>query len=471
MTTTYARRAPRPALGWGLGALALVVVAVALVFGARPPKLHPPFRLHALVRTDTSVRKGQPVRMAGVAVGAVTGVEPGPRGSASALVTMEIERRGLPLHSDARGRIRPRLLLEGNFFVDLSPGSPGRPLLHSGDTLGTGAITGPVQLDRLLSDLTEPTRTSLRGFLQGYGSALARSPDGSETAGQSLNRSLGYAPAALRDTAIVTEASLGTAPDDLSRGIGGTGRLLAGLAASGHELTELVGNFDRTVQAFAARAPELRRTIAELDGVARAADPSFTALDRALPPLRTLARRLVPGTRRLDRTITVTSPWLRQATALLAEPELGGLSRDLQPLVQDAARSTRSLQGFTERLDAVDACLLGKVLPVGAAAVTDPPLTTGIPTHLEALQAFVGLAGAAGGFDGNGSFLRAQAGGGTVPVKTNALPSQGPLFGNAATVPLGTRPRAPRSAPPIRTGVRCQATPAPRLAATTGGGP
>lgn len=465
------RARSKPALGWGLGSMAALLLTLALIFGLRPPALHPPFRLHALVRTDASVRRGQPVRIAGVDVGSVTDVESGPPGSRGALVTMEIDRAGLPLHADARARIRPRLLLEGNFFVDLDPGSPGSPDLRSGDSLAAGAVAGPVQFDRLLSDLPRSTRTSLQGFLQGYGAAVATPGRGRQTAGQSLNRALRDAPAALGDTAIVTHASLGTRPGDLSRSIGGTGRFLAGLASDDQQLAGLVDHFDTTVRAFAARAPQLRRTVVELDGVSRVAGPSFRALDGALPPLRALARRLLPGTRRLSATITVADPWLEQVRALLAGPELGGLSRDLAPVARATAAANASLRGLVARGDAVDLCLLGRVLRVGDDAVSDPPLTTGIPVHLEALQAFAALAGASGGFDGNGSFLRGQTGGGTVPVKTKALPNQGPLFANAAAEPLGTRPSSPGTLPPVHTGARCDATPRPDLTAATGSGP
>ena len=37
---------------------------------------------------------------------------------------------GLPIHRDARLKIRPRIFLEGNFFVDLKPGSPRRAELE-----------------------------------------------------------------------------------------------------------------------------------------------------------------------------------------------------------------------------------------------------------------------------------------------------------------------------------------------------
>ena len=35
---------------------------------------------------------------------------------------MKIGHDGLPIHSDATANIRPRLFLEGNYYVDLSPG-------------------------------------------------------------------------------------------------------------------------------------------------------------------------------------------------------------------------------------------------------------------------------------------------------------------------------------------------------------
>ena len=48
---------------------------------------------------------------------------------------MQIDKRGLPIHDDARIAIRPRVFLEGNFFVDLQSGSPGAKRLKSGATV------------------------------------------------------------------------------------------------------------------------------------------------------------------------------------------------------------------------------------------------------------------------------------------------------------------------------------------------
>ena len=40
-------------------------------------------------------------------------------------VTMEMKESGLPIHKDATLKIRSRIFLEGNFFVDLTPGHAG----------------------------------------------------------------------------------------------------------------------------------------------------------------------------------------------------------------------------------------------------------------------------------------------------------------------------------------------------------
>ena len=65
------------------------------------------------------------------------------KGDNGAVVTMRIQDKGRPLHKDARFKIRPRIFLEGNFFVDVTPGTPahggrrrphvpGQPDRHAG---------------------------------------------------------------------------------------------------------------------------------------------------------------------------------------------------------------------------------------------------------------------------------------------------------------------------------------------------
>ena len=70
------------------------------------------------------------MRIAGVNVGKVKSIKP-QEGTDQALVSMEINDAGLPIHEDATAKIRPRIFLEGNFFVDLKPGTPSAPKLET----------------------------------------------------------------------------------------------------------------------------------------------------------------------------------------------------------------------------------------------------------------------------------------------------------------------------------------------------
>ena len=68
-------------------------------------------------------------------------------------VTMEMKEEGLPIHKDATAKIRSRIFLEGNFFVELSPGTPNGDKLDDGDTIPVTQTSTPVQLDQLLTAL------------------------------------------------------------------------------------------------------------------------------------------------------------------------------------------------------------------------------------------------------------------------------------------------------------------------------
>ena len=114
------------------------------------------------------------MRVAGVNVGKVTGVGHVEDGKQAAVVTMRIDKKGLPIHRDATFKIRPRIFLEGNFFVDVSPGSPSSPALDDGDRVPINQTSAPVQLDQVLSALQAPTRKDLQALLRELSSGLTR---------------------------------------------------------------------------------------------------------------------------------------------------------------------------------------------------------------------------------------------------------------------------------------------------------
>ncbi|MGA2929315.1 MAG: MlaD family protein, partial [Solirubrobacteraceae bacterium] len=127
------------------GIIGAVVISAACyaVFGGTLPFAGSPFVLKALFTTETQLHVPSPVRIAGVDVGEVTGVQRVSSSSPAAVVTMTIDPSGLPIHADATASVRARLLLEGNFYIDLQPGAPGAPALRSGATLPAANTAGP----------------------------------------------------------------------------------------------------------------------------------------------------------------------------------------------------------------------------------------------------------------------------------------------------------------------------------------
>lgn len=467
----------------GLLAAAILLVACYLVFGGSLPFSGSPYVLKAMFASETQLHIPSEVRISGVKVGEVVSVTR-VRGSGQAgLVAMDINPDGLPVHADATINIRPRIFLEGNFYVDLNPGSPSAPVLHSGSLLPLAQSSGPVQLDRVLSDLNSDTRKNLQTLLQGIGLALNGQPQAGQdtaqdpsvrglTGGQALNLSLKYSTSAFRASAIVNDALLGIQPHDLSGVVRGNQEVLAALAASGNQLPSLVDSFNATMAALASRQADLSATIAALPPWLRATDSAIGPLDASYVPTQRLARALIPGINQLDPTIGAALPWLKQSIALMSRQDLGGLLSDLTPAVQNTASSLSATKSLLIASDQFAQCFSHNIIPAGNQVIGDPPTSTEIPVYREFFQSAVGLAGASGNLDGNGRYLRASAGGGPDLVQTSSLPQAGPLFGNAVLSPLGTRPAWPGQAPPLKRSVACYRNPVPNLnQAATGGTP
>jgi virulence factor Mce-like protein len=464
-------------------AIAAIVIACYFVFGGPVPFSSSGYILKAAFTANTELHIPSPVRIAGVDVGEVTSVRQIAGSPSAGVVTMQIDRQGLPIHADATAQIRSRIFLEGNFYVDLHPGTPEAPVLHSGATLPAANTSGPVQLDRILSQLNAPVRTSLQRLVRGLGSALNASPTAAQdasqdlsvrglTGAQALNRALDYSSQAFTASAIVNQALLGERPHDLSGAVAGSAAVLRGLATSPSQLTGLVDTFQRTMGALAARQHALGASVAALPALLRNADAADTALDDSYANTQRFAAEIVPGIRQLGPTINAALPWLGQLTKLVSRPELGGLLRDLTPAIQDTSATVQASVGLIRRSDQLALCLVDNVIPTGNQVISDPPVGDGRKVYQELFQSAVGLAGVGQNFDGNGRYVRSSVGGGSILVQTPTLPTNGPLFGNAVLAPLGTRPAFTAKAPPLNGGKSCFRNPVPDLnAAATGVGP
>ena len=142
----------------GLIAIVLTTAAVYLAFGGALP-WQSSFQLKAVVTSANQLHSRTPVRIAGIDVGHVEEIKRGP--GRFATVTMSLEDRALPIHADATLKVRPRIFLEGNFFIDLQPGTPSAPTTRSGYEIPVSQTAIPVQLDQVLDALRRATRENL----------------------------------------------------------------------------------------------------------------------------------------------------------------------------------------------------------------------------------------------------------------------------------------------------------------------
>jgi len=467
-----------------VGIVAVLLIALGTYFAfAKDIPFTRSYEVKAVFQDTAKMSPGSPVRIAGVGVGKVTKVEPAGEGSTASELTMQISDEGLPIHRDARLRIRPRIFLEGNFFVDLHPGTGGAPVLEDGATVPATQTSASVTIDQVLSTLKSDTRADLRKLLRGYGDAVGGRPTAAQdadadprvagqTAGQSLNDSLAYGGDALRDTAVVNDALQGTELRDLSRLIEGTGKVTRALDSRERQLAALIGNFSTTVGALAAEQDGLRRTVRALPRLLEAANPALDSLNSALPSTRAFAREILPGIRETPATIDAALPWIAQTRALVSPAELQGAVRDLRPATADLASFIDGSVRLLPRLDLFNRCLTENLLPTGDVVIRDDERTTGLENYREFFQSLVGLSGESQNFDGNGQYTRFQTGSGANIVSTGALPETGKLFANAPKQPIGSRPARPAKRPPYVRDQACHRQRRPNLnAAKTGGGP
>jgi phospholipid/cholesterol/gamma-HCH transport system substrate-binding protein len=452
------RRGGLSTVGVGVVALVVTVIVVYLGFTKSIP-FRPHYEVKAAFKSANNLKPASPVRIAGVEVGKVAKVERARKGENGVLVTMRINKNGRPLHRDASFKIRPRIFLEGNFFVDVLPGHDGKEVAD-GHVFPVNQTDTPVQLDEVLTALQSDSREDLRMLLREYAAGLKGK------GARGFNRSIKYWKPAYRDTAIVSEAMLGEHEHDLSGYIDSGGIVAGALDRNPEQLKALVTNFRVTAGAFARENQNLEAAIAELPRTLRAAMPALAALNRAFPPLRAFARDLRPGVESSGPTIDVSMPLLRQLRGLVSKRELRGLARDLRPTVPALARFTRQGVPLNKQIRESSSCQNNVILPWSHDTLEDEKFPATGQVYTELPKPFPGLAGESRSGDANGQWFRVLAAGGT-----NLVQFAPNTFGTTALPILGVNPPKPKGRPPLRSDQPCENQQPPDLRSKAGAPP
>jgi ABC-type transporter Mla subunit MlaD len=465
----------------GLIAVVVIVIGSWLAFTKDIPFVDG-YRVQAVFDDSNLVAPRSPVRIAGIDVGKVVKVERY-KDSDQSLVTMEIQDDGRPIREDATLKVRPRLFLEGNFYVDLKPGTPAAEELDDGGMIPASQTASPVQLDNVLTALQSDTRRSLQDTLIGFGEAVDSEPTPEDdadqdpdvhglTGAQAINKALDTSVGALRGSAISNDALRGTQPRDLSRAVKGIAGVSRGLAHHEGQLGQLLTDFNVTMAAMASRAPELEETVELLGPTASNLRRGLASVDAALPPTRAFSREILPGLEETPATVAASEPWLEQMTPLFGPRELGGLLDELSPATRNLASSTRSSRGLVRQGDLLSRCATEVIIPTGNIEVEDGEHSANTENYKEFWHSMVGQAAEGQGFDGNGPFLRLGAPGGAGQIETGKTNYQlESLHGSVSSQPLRTSPAFPAKLPPLQRTKPCHENPLPDVNGPSSVGP
>lgn len=437
-------------LAFGLVALLVVSAGVVLAF-----KKELPFRDHwtvtAAFSDASNIKPNSPVRIAGVDVGKVTSVDRPAGAGDAAEVTFRLDDEALPIGADARARIRPRTFLEGNYFVDLSPGTPASGRLEDGDVIPAAQTSTSVRFGDVLGALRSDVRADLR-------SLLAELDTAHEHGGaEGFNRSIPFWKPAYRDTAIVADALRGTSSDDLPRFLAAAATAAEAAGRDPGALPALVEDLGITAGALAREREALQRTVAELPLLLRAAQPALAALNDAMPPLRRLAVEVRPALDAAPSSLRGALPLLDQARRLLGPSELGGLVGELAAAAPAVGRLVRRAPGTLRQLRPAASCATTKLVPFLDMTIEDPDFPATGRIYEELPKSIAGIGGESRSGDANGQWLRVFQG------SSSFAYNEGAGFLLTDTPLGGVNPPPVRSDAVFAPGVACETQELPDL--------
>jgi phospholipid/cholesterol/gamma-HCH transport system substrate-binding protein len=380
------------------GILALAVIALFSYFGfTKSNPFANPYELNAVFDNVNNLKPNSPVRIAGVEVGKVKSVEPVESGDGAARVKMELQDKGLPIHDDAQAQVRSRIFLEGNFFVDIRPGSPSAEQVESGYTIPVQQTSSPVQFGQVLSALQNDTREDLKTFLREYSKGLEGK------GAQGFNESIKYWEEAYRNSALANDATLGQDPDrDLQRVLRGQQKTFAALVEDERSLKSLVTDFNTTAAAFAREDDALEASVPALRDTLNTAQPALASLNDALPTLRAFAKDALPGVRSSNPTLEAATPFMEQASALVSREELRGTAAVLRAYIPTLVKLNQRSVPVASEGRQLSACTNQVLVPfIQSKVPSEEAGNDDQQVRFQIQRSFPGLAGESRLTDGN----------------------------------------------------------------------
>ena len=294
-----------------------ILLFLWVTFGGPTPFKAKSYQVKVPFKEATQLAEQSDVRISGVNVGKVHGIELAPNGR-QALATVDIDDKYGPLPEGTRAILRTKTLL-GETYIELTPGPNDGPELADGGTLPEANVAESVQLDEIFRTFNPETRAAFQSWMQEAATAI-------QGEGQSLSYALGqFEPTftefdrlfRVLDTQRLAVGQLFRNGATTFRALRGREGQVASLIDSSNAVFQTTARRERDIEALFRAFPtfldESRITVHRLKTFAENADP--------------LMRQLVPAAEQLSPTLISISK---------LAPEAKGLFEGLGPVIDRA---------------------------------------------------------------------------------------------------------------------------------------
>ncbi|WP_026909853.1 MlaD family protein [Patulibacter minatonensis] len=285
------------------------------------------------------------LRIAGVKAGSVKDTE---LKDGRAVMTINLEKKYAPLHTDAKIVIRPVTALEDEYVDILSRGSKDKPELGKDQILSQANTKSQVETGRVLNVLDDDTRARFSQLLTQLGA-------GTRDRGQKLREGFEELAPFLRAAANLGDA-LQERKKNTARLISNLGDLTTTLATRNQQISGFVTNGGKILGELAQHSSTLNSTIAQLPGTLQNAQATFAnlrattdPLDKALTSLKPVAKQLPSGLDSLSAFSTEATPPVRSLRPSVTA--LRPLARELRRTSSNGQAALTPLVGQFKQLN------------------------------------------------------------------------------------------------------------------------
>jgi virulence factor Mce-like protein len=287
------------------------------------------------------------VRLAGVVVGRITGVN---LKGGRAVATISISPKYAPLYRNAQLRLRPETPLDDMYLDILSRGTPSAGALPSNVVLPAQRTAVPVDISNVLDVFNTNTRASVKETIDTLGASLGAEGNSFKEALVDLAPFLTAAKRITYETSIrqTETAQLVHNFELLTGALGQRDTEVRQLVASGASTLSELGNNESSVNGLVA---QLAPTMSQLEGTFTTLRATENHLDPAFDALQPVAAKLTSGLGGLQKFGRAAQPALLRLRKPL--PNLNKLVGALRPTAAGLNSSFTALQNLPAQANTI----------------------------------------------------------------------------------------------------------------------